>query len=292
MNEARKIESLENTSLIDSNVVIDYEAVMSRILSSMKILGLRGFDITNALGMSQSSFSLWRRGKSYSFINHLDRIADALGVPVDFLLNNMEDSSSDAEQLFRRLDENILSSKNVAKMLNISPSSVYSWRAKKAIPPKHIDSIQFILNSTSTPAYSAPDNHSKEGIFQALKQKSISKASLAIHLGISKATVYSWKEDSAISDKHIGIIQALLQQEPEAEEQDAAPSIEISQDDGTLLTDDVTAFIDNIRLYIEDEIRRLSDDERKSCLLELDSTILLALKRIKVYTKASIALGI
>lgn len=266
----------------DTMQAVDAHAVLARISTAMKAKGIKGADVTKALGISHSSFSSWKNGKSTSYMKHIEGLAKLLDTPAAFLLHGEDLAQTpSAAQMFHSLEEHGFNLKDVAKTLGVSPSSIYNWRAKGAIPARHIDGMLAITNSADRGAVKAPKDAARDGLLDSLKQKHISKVNLAKHLGISKATVYGWKDDQSIPEKYIDDIKAVLQGEPEAltfenAERNAA----------------VSAFADEMASCLKAEMQGLSADECKACLDELNMQMRLSARRIKQDARIRSALGI
>lgn len=313
MENGTQVELIEEQA-IESHA-IDNIAVFDRIQTAMKVFDIKAIDITDALGIHNSSFSKWKAGKFASYIKHIDAIAEIIGVKAEYLLYGMQDEIPDTEHIFVALDEEGIVPKDMAGLLSITPTGVYNWRARNYIPAKHIEEVLCILNSTRQLGSAPVQENDKEGILEALNQQNISKASLAKHLGISRATVYRWKEDQAIPDKYIDKILTFLQDGPEQVEpeqaviekevEDIQPEMPVELDEETSSASDITDeditsmdnmdiadFIAGIGSFVEEEMQDLSNEERQSCLSELDMVIRLSLKRIKLYAKAYSALGV
>ena len=63
---------------------------LERIKETMKKLGIKDNEIENHLGIPKGTFSNWKRGKSRSYYEHIDKIADRLGVSIDYLIRGSE----------------------------------------------------------------------------------------------------------------------------------------------------------------------------------------------------------
>jgi transcriptional regulator with XRE-family HTH domain len=69
--------------------VCDLDA-LHKIQEILKAQSLKQKDLTDFLGLGKASFSDWKSGKS-SYEKHLPRIADFLGVSVDYLLGRTDE---------------------------------------------------------------------------------------------------------------------------------------------------------------------------------------------------------
>jgi transcriptional regulator with XRE-family HTH domain len=59
---------------------------ITKILDVLKEKGKTQKGLTEFLGVSQSAFTDWKTGKTTSYTGHIAKIADFLGVSVDYLL--------------------------------------------------------------------------------------------------------------------------------------------------------------------------------------------------------------
>ena len=88
------------------------DETLERILELMKEKRVSAVEMEDLLKVSRGSFSNWKRGKGKSFYEHIDRIADRLGVSIDYLVRGNEiksDSLSSCEkelvECYRRLSD-------------------------------------------------------------------------------------------------------------------------------------------------------------------------------------------
>ena len=88
------------------------DETLERILELMKEKRVSAVEMEDLLKVSRGSFSNWKRGKGKSFYEHIDRIADRLGVSIDYLVRGIEiksDSLSSCEkelvECYRRLSD-------------------------------------------------------------------------------------------------------------------------------------------------------------------------------------------
>ena len=63
------------------------DTTIERILNLLKTKGIKDKDI----GIYSSALSEWKSGKSVSYKKHIDKIAEYLGVSVDYLLGRTDD---------------------------------------------------------------------------------------------------------------------------------------------------------------------------------------------------------
>lgn len=67
-------------------------ATLELILEQMKEKRVTAYAVEDVLGVPYGSFSNWKRGKGNSFYEHIDRIADQLGVTTEFLIRGDENT--------------------------------------------------------------------------------------------------------------------------------------------------------------------------------------------------------
>jgi transcriptional regulator with XRE-family HTH domain len=61
-----------------------------RIVETMKFKGITDTEIEMLLGVPKGTFSNWKRGKSRSYYEHIDVIADRIGVSIDYLIRGSD----------------------------------------------------------------------------------------------------------------------------------------------------------------------------------------------------------
>lgn len=61
------------------------DTTLERILELMKEKRVTAYAMKDVLGVPHGSFSNWKRGKGKSFYEHIDMIADQLGVTIEYL---------------------------------------------------------------------------------------------------------------------------------------------------------------------------------------------------------------
>lgn len=70
----RKLEEIDNRILV-------------RILKQMEAKGIRQRDMALHLGITNSSLTQWKSGRTRSYMNYIDEIANYLGVEKEYLLH-------------------------------------------------------------------------------------------------------------------------------------------------------------------------------------------------------------
>lgn len=63
---------------------------LKRILELMKNQGITAVSMEDLLGVPRGAFSNWKRGMGKSYYEHIDKIADRLGVTIDYLVRGKE----------------------------------------------------------------------------------------------------------------------------------------------------------------------------------------------------------
>ena len=66
------------------------DIIVERILSVMKQKKITDKQLTSDLGINKSAVTDWKTGKTKSFKRYIDKIANYLDVPVDYLLGNID----------------------------------------------------------------------------------------------------------------------------------------------------------------------------------------------------------
>lgn len=64
--------------------------VFDRIDNIMKRKRKKNIDLVNYLGLTRTTYDNWRRGKSESYMDHIDKISDFLNVNPNYLLTGNE----------------------------------------------------------------------------------------------------------------------------------------------------------------------------------------------------------
>ena len=70
---------------------------LDKIKELLSQKGLKQKDLTDFLNLSKNAFTNWNNGNNNSYMKHLPKIAEFLGVSVDYLVGN--DEQSDNEKL-------------------------------------------------------------------------------------------------------------------------------------------------------------------------------------------------
>lgn len=72
-----------------------------KIIELLDNKGLKQKDLTDFLGLSKNAFTNWKNGNNNSYMKHLPKIAEFLGVSVDYLVGNenQREDQSDNEKL-------------------------------------------------------------------------------------------------------------------------------------------------------------------------------------------------
>ena len=88
------------------------DKTLERILEQMKKQGVTAVEMEDLLNVPRGSFSNWKRGMGKSYYSYIDKIADRLGVSIDYLVRGYEvkqDSLNDRETKlimeFRKLSD-------------------------------------------------------------------------------------------------------------------------------------------------------------------------------------------
>lgn len=68
---------------------------LDKIKELLEKKGLKQKDLTDFLGLSKNAFTNWNNGNNNSYIKHLPKIAEFLGVSVDYLVGNEEQSDNE-----------------------------------------------------------------------------------------------------------------------------------------------------------------------------------------------------
>lgn len=67
--------------------------ILTNIMSSMKKKNLSQKQLCDKLGLSKSSFSEWKSGKTTSYMQRLPEIASILGVPISQLVSSDKENT-------------------------------------------------------------------------------------------------------------------------------------------------------------------------------------------------------
>ena len=66
------------------------DTVLQRILDLMKEKNISAMKMEKYLQVPRGSFSNWKRGMGKLYYSHIDKIADKLEVPIDYLIRGKE----------------------------------------------------------------------------------------------------------------------------------------------------------------------------------------------------------
>ena len=64
---------------------------VKKILSCMKMRNITDKQLTKDIGINKSAVTDWKTGKTKSYKKYIDKIAEYLGVSVDYLLGRTDD---------------------------------------------------------------------------------------------------------------------------------------------------------------------------------------------------------
>ena len=68
---------------------------LDKIKELLSQKGLKQKDLTDFLNLSKNAFTNWNNGNNNSYMKHLPKIAEFLGVSVDYLVGNEEQSDNE-----------------------------------------------------------------------------------------------------------------------------------------------------------------------------------------------------
>ena len=68
---------------------------LDKIKELLSQKGLKQKDLTDFLNLSKNAFTNWNNGNNNSYMKHLPKIAEFLGVSVDYLVGNEEQSNNE-----------------------------------------------------------------------------------------------------------------------------------------------------------------------------------------------------
>ena len=71
------------------------EKTFERILSLMKEQNITAQDMEIKIGASRGTFSNWKRQKGRSYFEYIDKLADQLGVTIDYLIRGEDMKTND-----------------------------------------------------------------------------------------------------------------------------------------------------------------------------------------------------
>ena len=66
------------------------DGTLERIIELMKEQKILDWEMIDAVGLSRGTFANWRRNRGKSYYEHIDKIADRLGVTIDYLIRGRE----------------------------------------------------------------------------------------------------------------------------------------------------------------------------------------------------------
>ena len=70
-------------------------------------MGIKDSDVVKATGITKSTFSDWKSGRSKPKNDKLQKIADFFGVTIDYLMTGTEDTTKEYPQLNARDERDI-----------------------------------------------------------------------------------------------------------------------------------------------------------------------------------------
>lgn len=101
---------------------------MDKINKHLRIKGMRGYQLTDALGLSRGMYSLWNTGKSGISAHNLRRIADYFGVAYEDLLPDEEQKEKTPAQPsegLSGLDQELI--KAILSLSDAEKASLYAF---------------------------------------------------------------------------------------------------------------------------------------------------------------------
>ena len=82
------------------------DSTLERILEEMKNHNISVTSMEKYLNIPKGSFSNWKRGMGKLYYSHIDKIADKLGVSIDYLIRGKELNQSSLTQQESELIDN------------------------------------------------------------------------------------------------------------------------------------------------------------------------------------------
>jgi transcriptional regulator with XRE-family HTH domain len=79
----------------NTNRTVADEPVLNRILETMKEKGVNQQDVAQYLGLGNGAFTKWKYDNGKSYMKHLNRIAEYLGVSRTYLLKGINEVVKD-----------------------------------------------------------------------------------------------------------------------------------------------------------------------------------------------------
>lgn len=77
--------------------------ILGRIIQLLNEKGIKQKELTNYLSLSHNVFTEWKAGRNNSYMKHLPKIAEFLGVSVDYLLGNYKHKNTEELELIYAL---------------------------------------------------------------------------------------------------------------------------------------------------------------------------------------------
>lgn len=76
----------------------DFLNTLHKIMDLMWKKGISEANLCNAAGINKSAVTDWKKGKTKSYIKHIDKIAEVLGVTKEYLLDDNSEKTAPVEQ--------------------------------------------------------------------------------------------------------------------------------------------------------------------------------------------------
>lgn len=73
------------------------DPILLRIISLLKRNGHTEKDLLRRVNLKDTTFNRWKFENSKSFMQHIDKIADYLGVSIDYLVRGLEGTTGETE---------------------------------------------------------------------------------------------------------------------------------------------------------------------------------------------------
>lgn len=93
--------------------------ILNKILSLLEEKNIQQKDLSDYLGLSKSALTGWKNGNNKSYMKHLPKIAEFLGVSVDCLLGKMSSTSDYTYALYNEITHN-LSQEQIEQIKNFA----------------------------------------------------------------------------------------------------------------------------------------------------------------------------
>lgn len=109
--------------------------------------GITSYKVAKSTGISQTTFSDWKRGRSTPKSDNMKKIADYLGVTVDYIMTG-EESETAAESPVKTTSERDVAKKidDILEELNNPETSPLYFNGKK-IDDKSLEMLAFTLEN-------------------------------------------------------------------------------------------------------------------------------------------------